>query len=169
MQLEHTRSRLVAPFTSAFTTCRFTFHRRRVTLCACEMLFPNCGPLPQISHVCAMSQLQILQGVTAPLSPNWAPSRSAPSASRIVRYSITGGAFAANPRGQGYFGQEGSAPGRGTGRHPGEQRWVRIPGFLPIGYYILCIPLLGRKRHLGDVRSRFPDALGPPSCPRRPS
>ncbi len=24
-------------------------------LCACEMLFPNCGPLPQISQTCAMS------------------------------------------------------------------------------------------------------------------
>src|ERR1700733_1091659 len=58
MQLVQTRIRLGAPFTSAFTACRFTFQRRRVTLCACEMLLPNCGPLPQTSHTCAMVQLQ---------------------------------------------------------------------------------------------------------------
>jgi hypothetical protein len=58
MQLVHTRIRFGAPFTRAFTACRFTFHRRRVTLCACEMLFPNCGPLPQMSHTCAIVPLQ---------------------------------------------------------------------------------------------------------------
>src|ERR1700739_1673014 len=55
MQLAHTRMRLGLPFTSAFTACRFTFQRRLVTLCACEMLLPNCGPLPQTSHPCAIS------------------------------------------------------------------------------------------------------------------
>jgi len=61
MQLVQTRIRLDAPFTSAFTACRFTFQRRRVTLCACEMLLPNCGPFPQISHTCAMmTSLQLL-------------------------------------------------------------------------------------------------------------
>jgi hypothetical protein len=54
MQVAQTRIRLGAPFTIAFTTCRFTFHRRRVTLCACEMLLPKRGPLPQISQTCAM-------------------------------------------------------------------------------------------------------------------
>jgi hypothetical protein len=66
MQLEQTRSRLGAPFTSALTTCRFTFQRRRVMLCACEMLLPKRGPLPQMSQVCAMVQLQILECITAP-------------------------------------------------------------------------------------------------------
>src|SRR5580704_8050226 len=57
MQLVHTRTRWLAPFTLAFTACRFTFQRRRVVLWACEMLFPNCGPLPQRSHFCAMTVL----------------------------------------------------------------------------------------------------------------
>src|SRR5215469_14883443 len=60
MQLVHTRMLLGAPLTIAFTFCRFTFQRLRVTLCACEMLFPNCGPLPQTSHTCAIVLLQIL-------------------------------------------------------------------------------------------------------------
>src|SRR5579862_5786775 len=60
MQLVHTRRLLGAPLTIAFTFCRFTFQRRRVTLCACEMLLPNCGPLPQTSHTCAIVLLQIL-------------------------------------------------------------------------------------------------------------
>jgi hypothetical protein len=59
MQLVQTRRLLGAPLTSAFTFCRFTFQRRRVTLCACEMLFPNCGPFPQTSHTCAIALLQI--------------------------------------------------------------------------------------------------------------
>ena len=60
MQLVQTRRLLLAPLTSAFTFWRFTFQRRRVTLCACEMLLPNCGPLPQTSHTCAIALLQIL-------------------------------------------------------------------------------------------------------------
>src|SRR5215469_6218620 len=60
MQLVQTRRLLGAPLTSAFTFCRFTFQRRRVTLCACEMLLPNCGPLPQTSHTCAIVLLQLL-------------------------------------------------------------------------------------------------------------
>src|SRR5579863_6290677 len=66
MQLVHTRRLLGAPLTIAFTFCRFTFQRRRVTLCACEMLLPNCGPLPQTSHTCAIVMLQIFQGLSAP-------------------------------------------------------------------------------------------------------
>src|SRR5580658_3243796 len=68
MQLAQTRMRLGAPFTSALTACRFTFQRRRVTLCACEMLFPNCGPLPQTSHICAIALLQICRCFAPPLS-----------------------------------------------------------------------------------------------------
>src|SRR5882724_13248617 len=49
-----TRIRLVAAPTLAWTGRRFTFQRRLVTLWAWLMLFPNCGPLPQISHTCAM-------------------------------------------------------------------------------------------------------------------
>jgi len=41
---------LLPPCTLAFTGCRFTFQRRLVMLCACEMLLPNCGPLPQTSQ-----------------------------------------------------------------------------------------------------------------------
>lgn len=58
MQLVQTRMRLEAPFTRALTAWRLTFQRRRETLCAWEMLLPNCGPLPQISHTCAMTSLQ---------------------------------------------------------------------------------------------------------------
>ena len=65
MQLVHTRIRFGAPFTSAFTACRFTFQRRFVTLCACEMLFPNCGPLPQTSHTCAISIAPNLSQISA--------------------------------------------------------------------------------------------------------
>src|SRR6202007_1667159 len=67
MQLVQTRIRLGAPFTSALTFCKFTFQRRRVTLCACEMLFPNCGPFPQMSHTCAIALLQIWGFRTAAL------------------------------------------------------------------------------------------------------
>jgi hypothetical protein len=58
MQLVQTRIRLLAPPTTAFTGCRLTFQRRRVVLLAWEMLLPNCGPLPQRSHVAAMVKLQ---------------------------------------------------------------------------------------------------------------
>jgi len=49
-----TRIRLVAAPTLAWTGRRFTFQRRLVTLWAWLMLFPNCGPLPQSSHTCAI-------------------------------------------------------------------------------------------------------------------
>jgi hypothetical protein len=65
MQLVQTRMRLGWPLTKALTACRLTFQRRLVTLCACEMLLPNCGPLPQMSHTCAIVQLQILEYLTA--------------------------------------------------------------------------------------------------------
>jgi hypothetical protein len=35
-------------------------------LCACEMLLPKRGPLPQISQTCAMVELQIFQGLSTP-------------------------------------------------------------------------------------------------------
>src|ERR1700751_5219713 len=55
MQLVQTRMRLLPPPTFAFTGRRFTFQRRRLMLCAWEMLLPNCGPFPQTSHTCAMT------------------------------------------------------------------------------------------------------------------
>ena len=57
MQLVQTRTffALLLPSILALTGRRLTFQRRRVTLCACEMLLPNCGPLPQISQTCAMT------------------------------------------------------------------------------------------------------------------
>src|SRR3974377_1060462 len=69
MQLVQTRIRFGAPFTSALTACRFTFQRRRVTLWACEMLLPNCGPFPQTSHTCAIALLPILDCFVLPRSP----------------------------------------------------------------------------------------------------
>src|SRR5580693_8180288 len=56
MQVVQTRTRLPTPLITALTDCRLGFQRRRVTLCACEILLPNCGPLPQISHACAMTK-----------------------------------------------------------------------------------------------------------------
>ena len=41
---------LVAVPTLAFTGRRLTFQRRRATLWAWLIVFPNCGPLPQTSH-----------------------------------------------------------------------------------------------------------------------
>ncbi len=51
----HTRMRRAVPFTLARTGRRFTFQRRLVTLWAWLMLFPDCGPLPQISQTRAMN------------------------------------------------------------------------------------------------------------------
>jgi len=51
-----TRMRLVAPFTLARTGRRFTFQRRRDTLWAWLMVFPESGFLPQISQTCAMDR-----------------------------------------------------------------------------------------------------------------
>src|SRR5438309_11300967 len=48
--------RLVAPLTLARIARKLTFHRRLVTLWAWLMLLPNCGPLPQISHTCAIDR-----------------------------------------------------------------------------------------------------------------
>src|ERR1700733_9922270 len=76
MQLVQTRMRLEAPFTRAFTACRLGFQRRRVTLCAWEMLLPNCGPLPQTSHTCAMTRLQPLLKIV--------PSRGSAGAPRSL-------------------------------------------------------------------------------------
>src|SRR5262252_233211 len=56
MQLVQTRRRLLPPFTRALTGRRFTFQRRLLTLCACEMVLPERGPLPQTSHTCAMTR-----------------------------------------------------------------------------------------------------------------
>jgi hypothetical protein len=58
-----------------------------VTLCACEMLFPNCGPLPQMSHTFAIVQLQTFESFTAAWF-RWSASRTPHSASRI--FSIQG-------------------------------------------------------------------------------
>jgi hypothetical protein len=56
-----TRMRLFVAFTLAFTVCRLMFQRRRETLCAWEMLLPNCGFLPQISHTCAIDPYPVMQ------------------------------------------------------------------------------------------------------------
>ena len=37
------------------TDCKLGSKRRRVRLFACETLLPNCGPLPQTSHLLAMT------------------------------------------------------------------------------------------------------------------
>jgi len=53
-QVVQTRTRLFAPLMRARTGRRFTFQRRRLTLWAWLILFPNCGPLPQMSQTCAI-------------------------------------------------------------------------------------------------------------------
>ena len=55
-QRVHTRMYCGRPSTIARTRCRLGSHRRLVTLWAWEMLLPVIGPLPQISHRCAMSR-----------------------------------------------------------------------------------------------------------------
>ena len=59
-RVEEVQTRILRepPSTFARTGRRLTFHRRRVTLCACEMLLPNCGPFWQIAQTCAMVMLQ---------------------------------------------------------------------------------------------------------------
>src|ERR1035438_9772405 len=83
MQLVQTRMRFGAPLTRAFTACRFTFQRRRVTLCAWEMLLPNCGPFPQTSHTCAIVQLQIFECFTEAGTRRDAVRTTSPEACRI--------------------------------------------------------------------------------------
>jgi len=51
-----TRNRLVLAPTRARTGRKLTFQRRLVTLCAWLMLFPERGPLPQISHTRAITE-----------------------------------------------------------------------------------------------------------------
>src|ERR1700743_387483 len=72
MQLVQTRMRRLAPSTLALTGCRFTFQRRRVVLWAWEILLPNCGPLPQSSHLAAMTIAPILYRRDFPgIWPEW--------------------------------------------------------------------------------------------------
>ena len=54
-QFVQTVIRRVRPLTFARTSCRFGIQRLRVRLCACEMLLPEIGFLPQISHTRAIS------------------------------------------------------------------------------------------------------------------
>lgn len=56
MQRVQARIDWVAPFTLAFTFWRFGSHRRRVLLLAWDTLFPDWGPLPQISQRRAISR-----------------------------------------------------------------------------------------------------------------
>ena len=56
MQRVQTRMRLVAPFTTARTVCRFGSNRRGPTLWAWETVRPTTGPLSQISHRFAMTR-----------------------------------------------------------------------------------------------------------------
>ena len=81
MQLVHTRMRLPEVFTFALTVWRLTFQRRRVTLCACETLLPNCGFLPQISHICAMICILYAANVDVALgiAHRGTPHRNAPT------------------------------------------------------------------------------------------
>jgi hypothetical protein len=80
MQLVQTRMRLLPPSVLALTGWRFTFQRRRVVLCACEMLLPNCGPLPQRSHLCAMTcsnpEWQKISGTEREWIPQAMPGKS---------------------------------------------------------------------------------------------
>src|SRR4029077_8577420 len=87
MQLVQTRMRLLPPLTWALTGWRFTFQRRRVVLWACEMLLPNCGPLPQRSHLCAMTcsdpESQKIPGDRARVKPQTMPGEES-GAGRVI-------------------------------------------------------------------------------------
>ena len=61
MQRVHARMYFGLPSTRARTRCRLGSQRRFVTLCAWEILLPVIGPLPQISHRCAISVI-LLEG-----------------------------------------------------------------------------------------------------------
>src|SRR5688572_4963859 len=54
MQRVQTRTRLLAPLTTALTICRFGSKRRGRTLWACDTRRPTTGPLSQISHLIAI-------------------------------------------------------------------------------------------------------------------
>ena len=56
MHFVQTEMRLGAPFTIARTRWIFGFQRRRVRRCEWEMLFPNPGDFPQMSHTEAIGQ-----------------------------------------------------------------------------------------------------------------
>ena len=64
MQLVHTRIRLGVPFTEARTVCKLGNHLRLVLGArkahapewTCLMFWPNCGPLPQTSHIFDISE-----------------------------------------------------------------------------------------------------------------
>ncbi len=58
----HTRMCFVAAPTLAWTGRKLTFQRRLLTLCAWLMVFPNCGPLPQISQTRAINS-EVLPGL----------------------------------------------------------------------------------------------------------
>jgi hypothetical protein len=57
MHRVHTLTYFGRPSTIARTRWRLGNQRRFVTLWAWEILLPLIGPLPQISHRCAMSEL----------------------------------------------------------------------------------------------------------------
>jgi hypothetical protein len=55
MHRVHTFTYCARPSTKARTRCRLGSQRRFVTLCAWLILLPVIGPLPQISHRCAIA------------------------------------------------------------------------------------------------------------------
>src|SRR5829696_9584832 len=87
MQRVQTLTRLVAPSTTARTVCRFGSKRRGRTLWAWDTLRPTTGPLPQISHLIAITGTpqyrETLNSITAGGSEVLqAPSPAAASAGR---------------------------------------------------------------------------------------
>ena len=59
-QRVQTRRRLMPPFTTARTRCRFGSNRRGLTLCAWLMFRPTTGPFPQTSQRFAMFRTPLL-------------------------------------------------------------------------------------------------------------
>jgi len=57
IQRVHTLTYFGLPSTIARTRWMLGSHRRLVTLWACEILLPVIGPLPQISHRCAIVEI----------------------------------------------------------------------------------------------------------------
>ena len=66
MHFVHTESLLGAPLTTARMRWMLGFQRRRLRRWECEMLFPNPGDLPQISHTEAITAPRVANALRRP-------------------------------------------------------------------------------------------------------
>ncbi|CAN5731156.1 hypothetical protein BH24ACT26_BH24ACT26_19510 [soil metagenome] len=63
MHFVHTVRRFGAPATVTRIFWTLGSQRRRVRLCECEMLFPNPGFFPQMSHTAAITAVEVTKYV----------------------------------------------------------------------------------------------------------